>query len=57
MAVTIDQLRKAAEKAGMSKFMFLDDEKGPKKDVPYVIGHDFLERLHAQLVKAEGSVP
>lgn len=55
MAITIDQLRQAAEKAGMSKFMFLNDEKGPKKDVPYVVGHDFLERLHAQLVKT-GSI-
>lgn len=51
MPITIEQLRTAAEKAGMAKFMFLDDDKGPKKDMPYVVGHDFLERLHAQLVK------
>lgn len=53
MPITIEQLRTAAEKAGMAKFMFLDDDKGPKKDTPYIIGHDFLKRLHEQLLKAE----
>lgn len=53
MATTIDQLKQAAEKAGMAKFMFLDDGKGPKTDVPYLVGHDFIERLHAQLCKEE----
>jgi hypothetical protein len=52
--VTIEQLKVAAEKAGMAKF-YVEGKAKEKdddgKNVPFVIGHDFLERLHAQLEK------
>jgi len=50
--VTIEQLREAAEKAGMAKFWCIADPDKPRTDM-VLVGADFLERIHAQLVKNE----
>lgn len=45
--MNIEEFKKKAVAAGMSKFQ-LSTEKMPREDM-FVIGADFLDRLHAQL--------
>lgn len=48
--VTIEQLKEAAGKAGIAKFFLLGDANVARKDM-VLVGSDFIERLHEQLVK------
>lgn len=45
--MTLDDLKAAAEKAGMAKFYIA----GQTRDDMYVIGRDFLDRLYLELQK------
>ena len=55
--MTLAELKAAAEKAGMAKFFVA----GKTRDELYVIGQDFLERLHVALQEPskapEGDAP